>query len=229
MMDRAQVPFEVKFATDAPPGTFEGYGSVFGNEDSYGDVIQKGAFKNSLAEWKSQNRMPKMLLQHGGGFLGGSSLDMSPIGVWQDMHEDTKGLVCKGQLFAIDTERGTYIHEGLKSGALDGLSIGFMAKEWERGTKPTEPARTLKKVDLMEVSVVTFPANGRALISDVKNLEELKSLADCERWMRDASGCSRKEALAFVSTVRRIAQRDAAASKVPDLKSALKQALEAFG
>jgi HK97 family phage prohead protease len=228
-MERKRVDvLELKFSNDSAAGEFEGYGAVFNNEDSHGDVIAKGAFKSSLSEWKRRGSLPKMLLQHGGGMFGGSADDLLPIGKWDSMEEDNKGLWCKGSLFALDTQRGKYIYEGLKASALDGLSIGFHTKEFTLGTKPGEPERTLKAVDLVEVSVVTFPSNNRALIQDVKALEELKSLADCEKFAREAFGCSRKAALAFVSTIKRIAQRDAAAGKVPDLLTALKQAKESF-
>lgn len=228
-MERKRVDvLELKFSDNTSPGTFEGYGAVFNNLDSHDDVIVKGAFKDSLGDWKRRGSMPKMLLQHGGGFFGGSAEDLLPIGKWDSMQEDNKGLFCQGSLFALETQRGQYIYEGLKAGALDGLSIGFNAKEFTLGTKPGEPDRTLKKVDLVEVSVVTFPSNDRALVQDVKALEELNSLADCERFARDAFGCSRKAALAFVSTIKRIAQREAAAGKVPGLLSALRQANEAF-
>ena len=59
----------------------------------------------------------------------------------------------------------------MKSGVLDGLSIGFRARKFTRGTKPNEPARTLEDIDLMEVSIVTFPANGKARVSNVKSLD----------------------------------------------------------
>jgi len=169
-MDR----IEIKLASDdfdAKTGEFAGYGAIFGNLDSYGDVIAKGAFKTTLREWEERGKYPPMLLQHGGGGFGGSADDMLPVGQWTQMEENSKGLKVAGKLFALGTERGQYIYEGMKSGVLDGLSIGFRAKKFTRGTKPTEPVRTLEEIDLMEVSIVTFPANGKARVSNVKSFD----------------------------------------------------------
>lgn len=157
--------FEIKFAT-GKAGTFSGYGAVFSNVDSHGDVIQKGAFANSLREWSAKGKLPPMLLQHGGFF--GSVDDMLPIGRWTSMSEDDHGLKAEGELIALGTERGQYIHEGLKSGALDGLSIGYRPKKFIMGTKTGEPRRTLQEVDLVELSIVLFPSNDEARVGDAK-------------------------------------------------------------
>lgn len=167
-MDR----IEIKLASDdfdSKTGEFAGYGAVFGNLDSYGDVIAKGAFKSTLQEWEQRGKLPPMLLQHGGGGFGGSADDMLPVGQWTQMEETGKGLKVAGKLFALGTERGQYLYEGMKSGVLDGLSIGFRTRKFTRGTKPTEPARILEDIDLVEVSIVTFPANGKARVSNVKS------------------------------------------------------------
>lgn len=227
-MNRLTVGFEVKFSDSAPDGSFAGYGSVFGNEDGHGDVIVKGAFRDTLREWKRQSKLPKMLCQHGGGLFGGSADGMLPIGIWTSMDEDAIGLRCEGRLFALDTERGRYIHEGLKSGALDGLSIGYMTKEFVLGTKPGEPARTIKRADLMEVSVVTFPSNTQALVDEVKSIDSINTLSDAERYARDAWNASRRDALAFVSRVKRLAQREAGAVETDGLIAALRNANASF-
>jgi hypothetical protein len=160
---------EVKLDVDADEsGVFSGYGAFFGNEDSYGDVIEKGAFAKTLKEWKARGKFPPMLLQHGGGMFSESPDGMLPVGQWTDMKEDSKGLKVEGKLFAINTERGQYIYEGLRSGSLDGLSIGYKVREQRRGTRAGEPDRTLTNIDLWEVSIVTFPANDKARISNVK-------------------------------------------------------------
>jgi uncharacterized protein len=190
--------------TETEAGTFEGYGSVFGNVDSYGDVVEKGAFKKSLRTWKKEHgRFPPMLLQHGGMF--GPADDGIPIGVWDDMYEDDTGLCCKGRLFALDTDKGKYIHAGLKSGVLDGLSIGYCAIGVTFGKKPEEPRRKLTEVELFEVSVVTYPANSAARVSAAKSIDDFTSLSDAESYLRDV-GFSQRQALAYVSTVARLAK-----------------------
>ena len=169
MSETFYAPLEVKFADVGTPGAFEGYGAVFGNVDSYGDVIQKGAFKESLREWKAGKRLPPMLVQHGGWGMG--DMDGLAIGKWESMEEDDHGLLVSGRLINLDTERGKTIHGAMKEGVLDGMSIGYRAKEFALGTKPTEPRRTLKKIDLVELSVVQMPANGKARVRSVKSFD----------------------------------------------------------
>ncbi|WP_456622154.1 MULTISPECIES: HK97 family phage prohead protease [unclassified Bradyrhizobium] len=182
---------ELKFAGSDSDMTFSGYGAVFGNVDSYGDVIAAGAFKDTLARAKSQNDWPAMLSQHG-SFLGGQ--DNVPVGVWTDMHEDSKGLVVEGKL--APTPRGQELYSLMKMQprpAINGLSIGYVAKEWSARSRPEEPRRTLKKVDLMEVSIVTMPANPKARIGQVKS----GSIREFETFLRDAGGFSRAQAAAI--------------------------------
>lgn len=216
---------QVKFANDDAAvkiGTFEGYGAVFGNVDSYGDVIVKGAFKETLRVWrKERGGLPKMLLQHGGYF--GPVEDGIPIGIYTEMAEDDTGLLCKGELFALDTDKGRYIHEGLKSGALDGLSIGYEAVDVSYGKKPEEPRRTLKKINLFEVSVVTFPANGAARVEDAKSIEQFQTLADAETFLRDVAGLSQRQAVAFVSRVKSLRPSDSEGRSTADLVRSVAQ------
>lgn len=199
--------FEVRATGD--DGSVEGYGSVFGVKDSYDDVIAAGAFARSLGEHKSAGTMPAMLWQHD---------PSEPIGVWTDMTEDAKGLKIKGRL-ALDTSRGKEAHALLKMGALNGLSIGFVSKQWAYD-KDTD-VRTLTEIDLWEVSLVTFPANGKSRITNVKSCDDLHAPKDAERILRDA-GFSKADALAFVSRVMRMgeARRDSANSAAVAIRAA---------
>lgn len=209
MRDRRICRFEAKFtdgvdaATEA--GQFEGYGAIFGNVDAYGDLILKGAFKQTLRAWKSLKKLPPMLLQHAGGWFGGAD-DFVPVGVWDEMIEDEKGLFAKGHLLAMATDRGQQVYEAMKAGSLDGLSIGYRAKEFVLGTNPTEPPRTLKQVELVEVSIVTFPANEAAVVDAVKAGGGLTE-REFERFLRDA-GFSRDEAKTIVAEGYRALKRD---------------------
>lgn len=213
-----RLEIECKFAGGATEGTFSGYGAAFGNMDSYDDVIERGAFKDTLREWEAKGKFPPMLLQHGGGFLGGAD-DMLPVGQWTLMQENSKGLKVEGKLFALGTERGQYLYEGLKSGVLDGLSIGYAVKEFALGTKPGEPRRTLKAVDLVELSIVTFPANDKARVGNVKAVDIINSLSDAEDFLREADGrrWSKKAARDFVSRLSKIARREAGDDHVTGL------------
>lgn len=217
MLDRLKLDFEVKFAPNAPEGTFSGYGAIFGNNDSYDDVLIKGAFSDTLKDWEAKGKYPPMLLQHGGGFLGGAD-DLLPVGKWTAMEENSKGLKVEGQLFALSTERGQYIYEGLKSGALDGLSIGYRAKEFVLGTKPGEPRRSLKKVELVECSIVTFPANDKSRVSSVKSASEIKTIREFEAFLREVGGFSHAAA-------RSIAERGFKSSEPRDEDGAMNDLL----
>lgn len=191
-------PFEVKFAEESGSvGSFEGYGAVFGNVDAHGDVIQKGAFKDTLREWQKSNKYPPMLVQHGGWMM--SDMDALPIGKWEAMSEDDNGLYVKGRLINLDTERGKNIYGAMKEGVLDGMSIGYRAKEFANGTKPGEPRRMLKKVDLVELSVVTFPANGKARVAAVKSAQEIQTIREFEQFLRDVGGFSHTAAKAIAA------------------------------
>lgn len=198
---------QIKAAGD--DGTVEGYGSVFGVRDNYDDVIAKGAFIQSLKDHKAAGTMPAMLWQHDAD---------KPIGVWTEMVEDEKGLRIKGQL-AMETVKGKEAHALLKMGALNGLSIGFMSKQWayDRDTE----VRTLTEIDLWEVSLVTFPANEKARVTNVKSADELQAPKDAEKVLRDA-GFSKSDATAFVSRVMRMGEvrRDSVDSTVAAMKSA---------
>lgn len=201
---------EVKLADDgAAIGTFEGYGAVFGNVDAYGDVIAKGAFAGSLREAKARGKFAPMLLQHGGSIFGGAANDMLPVGKWEHMEERPKGLWVEGKLFALKTERGQYILEGLKSGALDGLSIGYRVRKSTNGTKPGEPRRTLTEIDLVEVSIVTFPANPKARVTSAKHALAASELRELEAALGDR-GLSRSDRLTAVTCFKNWLQREAA-------------------
>lgn len=204
---RLDVGFELKAI--GADGTVEGYGSVFGVRDNYDDVIAKGAFIQSLKDHKAAGTMPAMLWQHDAD---------KPIGVWTEMVEDEKGLRIKGQL-AMETVKGKEAHALLKMGALNGLSIGFMSKQWvyDRDTE----VRTLTEIDLWEVSLVTFPANEKARVTNVKSADELQAPKDAEKVLRDA-GFSKSDATAFVSRVMRMGEvrRDSVDSTVAAMKAA---------
>lgn len=205
-MDRVRFDMEVKFSSDKT-GVFSGYGAIFGNVDSYGDVIEKGAFKETLRAWEDKGKYPPMLLQHGGGMFGGTADDLLPVGKWTSMEENSKGLKVEGELFALNTERGQYLYEGLKARALDGLSIGYRVKKFTQGTKPSEPRRKLEQIDLMELSIVTFPANDKSRVGSVKSDFDAREL---EAMLREAT-LSRSDAVKAVATFRKWLRREAEA------------------
>ena len=201
------VSFKLKTASDE--GVVEGYGSVFGVRDSYDDVIAKGAFQNSLAHHKAEGTMPAMLWQHDAD---------KPIGVWTDMSEDETGLKIAGRL-SLETTQGREALALLKLGAINGLSIGFQSKQWAYD-RETE-IRTLTEIDLWEVSLVTFPANGKARVTGFKADLGFETIKDAERNLREA-GFSKADATAFVSRVMRMGEerREAAQSAARAMRAA---------
>lgn len=172
-MKTKDFPLQVKDLSDE--GTFEGYGSVFGNRDSYGDKVMPGSFVGSLAKHKREGSKVLMLWQHNPD---------EPIGVWDDLAEDAKGLWGKGRII-MDTQRGREAHALMKAGAIQGLSIGYRVIKSE----PDGNDMLLKEMDLLEISPVSFPANRRARIEAVKN-EKMEEFA---RRLRDGDPLPVKE------------------------------------
>jgi uncharacterized protein len=208
-LKRIQVPLEIRATGEN--GVVEGYGSVFGNEDSYGDIVAKGAFLESLAQHRAKGTMPAMLWQHNADW---------PVGKWTSISEDERGLKMTGVL-NMKTTRGIEAYEHLKAGDISGLSIGFMTKSYEYDEEKS--IRTLTAVDLWEVSLVTFPANEMARVMDTRSADEIGQMTEreIERYLRDA-GLSRSCAGAVVHQLSAIqAQRDAATVKDAELKAAL--------
>jgi len=209
-MERMLVPLgEIKFANADNPMEFTGYGAVFGNVDAYGDVIQPGAFADTLASAHKTGVWPSLLSQHGG--WGMTAQDMTPVGVLTDLSEDGIGLKTAGVL--APTPRGQELHALMKMQprpAIDGLSIGYVAKDFTPRSKPEEPRRLLKRVDLIEISLVTFPANGKARVLSVKSFPDNER--DLEAWLMRDAGLSRKEAQIVIGHGFKamLRQRDAA-------------------
>ena len=205
--------FRCELKTSGEAGTFEGYGSVFNIEDQGGAIVLPGAFTDTLAAQKAAGRMPAMLWQH---------RQAEPLGVYTAMAEDSIGLHVKGQL-ALKTSRGAEAYELLKMGAISGMSIGYRSRDdsYDRVTN----VRTLKKLDLVELSLVTFPMNDASRVSAVKTIEELDSLSEIERHLRDVCGMSKSEALAMVSRVKSVISRSDSGERKPvadELLAALK-------
>jgi uncharacterized protein len=176
--------FEIKQLEET--GLFSGYGAVFGNKDSYGDVIEPGAFSVSLTAHATRKSRPKMFWQHN---------MHEPIGSWAEMKEDSVGLWVSGKL-NMDVQRGREAYSLLKAGDIDGLSIGYQTVKAEPDKK--RGVLLLKELDLIEVSVVSVGANDRALIDAVKQIrgEALPTLPEFEGFLREA-GFSKTEATAI--------------------------------
>jgi HK97 family phage prohead protease len=183
---------EVKFTAAAVKdvtldGCFEGYASLFGREDLGRDIMMPGAFRESLAHRGAAGI--RMLFQHDPN---------QPIGTWVRIYEDARGLFVRGRL-ATEVAKAREILSLMRAGAIDGLSIGFRAVRGKRDAR--SGVRRLEKVDLWEISVVTFPMQPEARVSSVKAQPfagRMPSEREFERWLTQDAGFTRSEARAVM-------------------------------
>jgi len=167
-------------------GVFEGYASLFNKEDLGHDIVLPGAFRESLAE-RGANGV-KMLFQHD---------PTQPIGVWTRVVEDARGLFVRGRIMT-EIARAREVMSMMRAGAVDGLSIGF---RMVKGARDRLGVRRLEKIDLWEVSVVTFPMQPEARVSSMKTLpgaDSPVSPREFERWLTQDAGFSRSQARALM-------------------------------
>jgi HK97 family phage prohead protease len=150
-MDRIYSALEIK-SLDAT-GRFAGYASVFNVVDRQRDLVLRGAFKNTLTK---RMKEIKLLWQHQWE---------EPIGVLVKIFEDEKGLYVEG-LLLMEVARAREAYALLKSGAVNGLSIGYTPGRWLRDAD--SGVRKLQSIDLWEISLVTMPANPAAKVTVVK-------------------------------------------------------------
>ena len=198
-MERIELPFEVKSAHGS--GEVEGYGSTFGNIDLGRDVMVPGAFRKSLEKRMESGKPIPMLWQHD---------TREPVGLWSEYREDDRGLYLAGRVL-VDTAKGRDAIVFAKNKVVTGLSIGFVTRDAEEDMNTG--IRRLKEVDLLEVSLVTFPMNEEAQLIGAKFLEKSKDMTerDFERWLREVCGRSHREAKAAISRMLDLgAQRDVA-------------------
>jgi HK97 family phage prohead protease len=209
--------YEVKAAND--DGSFSGYGSVFGVVDSYKEVVAPGAFTESLADTRAKNRSLPVLWQHKGA---------EPIGDWdmKSLIEDSYGLKGDGQLWLEEAPYARIAHRGMKTRAITGLSIGYYVRDESYDQKTG--IVTLKKLDLVEISIVTTPANDAARIDAIKaKLAHggLPSLSEFEHYLREA-GFSKTQATVIAGRgLKHLLERSDSAS---DTASDVAQALAGF-
>jgi len=189
-MKTCDFSLETKAVGDA--GVFEGYASTFGNVDQGGDLVEPGAYIESVAKAKKDGRTIPMLWQHD---------QREPIGVWDDIAEDAKGLYVKGRLLIDIDPLAKRAHGLLREKAIGGLSIGYRFVPGAAEQDPKRPGVTrLKKVDLREISLVTMPMNIEAKVTSVKSILDagnLPTVREFEDFLRDAGGFSKSLAAAI--------------------------------
>jgi len=145
---------DVNYKMEGDKMTVSGYASVFGNVDSYGDIVVKGAFAKTISE--NRERKVKFLWQH--------KMD-TPIGVITRLEEDEKGLLFEAE-FA-DIQQAIEARNLLKIGAIDGVSFGYSVIQSEVDGENL----LLKEIRLYEISIVTNEANSKAKVTDVKSVD----------------------------------------------------------
>ncbi len=165
-----------------PEGVITGYASVFDGVDSYGDSIVPGAYAQTLRQHKAAGTAPVMLWSHATNL---------PIGKWESLAEDRRGLQVSGRL-NLKTGAGRDAFEHLRAGDVSGLSIGYEVPPGGRETRGD--VSYLKSVSLHEISIVTLPADGSARVTSVKQVDERpETVRDFEKALR-MLGYSQREA-----------------------------------
>lgn len=175
--------------TPLEEGSIEGYASVFGGVDSYGDTIEKTAFDNVI----KSGQKPLMFYQHNRWSI--------PIGVWEEMSVDEKGLKVKGRL-NLELEEAREVYSALKFGSLNGMSIGFRMKDKDYEYDDEDICHIKNISELLEISIVNFPADKEARIDNVKSEDrDLNDIRDCEHYLREL-GISKKMAQKLISVIK---------------------------
>lgn len=219
---RLDITFDAKsLSVDAADERkFSGYANTFDHRDRANDITMRGAFLKSLNKHAEVGTKVKMLAHH----------DMSrPIGVWEVIVEDEKGLYVEGRLTK-GVRDADEAYALLKDGALDSMSIGYrvVTEEYDRKSG----ANLLHEVDLHEISLVAIPANQESVVTTVKSIPDVRSL---EKSLRDA-GLSRREAKAVLAkglsgldSERDASDHDSIKQAKADTQQELKRMLKILG
>lgn len=215
-------PMNVKEVSER--GTFGGYLSVFDVIDSYREVVAPGAFSETLSAWKQKERMPPLLWQHRSG---------EPLGPFTKLEEDKKGLYFEAQLLVDDIARAKEAYALLRAKVISGMSIGFSVMPDGEEYDSRAGIVVLRKVDLWEGSLATFPANEACQVESVKGLEfieriraqtragQLPNIRDFEDAMREVFALSRANAKAIASLAIGQLQREVDSTQGIDAGAAL--------
>lgn len=204
-LDGAELKFD-----DSREGVFAGYASVFNGLDAVGDTIAPGAYKRTL---KKRVRPIRLRWNHFGPV----------IGKWTRLEEDEKGLYVEGELTP-GHSIAQNVYASMRHGAVDGMSIGYRPVKFE---DHGDGRRTLKEIELFEISVVEEPADLGARIGEVKHLVELigeiKTLKEVESLLREAGGMSRAAATALVSRIKALSLGEQGPNRVAELAAYLQR------
>ncbi|MEZ7798532.1 HK97 family phage prohead protease [Citrobacter pasteurii] len=206
---------EIKFAGDGKQGVFEGYASVFGNTDSDGDIILPGAFKKTL---ETQTRKVAMFFNHRQWEI--------PVGKWDSMQEDTKGLFVRGQLTP-GHSGATDLKAAMLHGTVEGMSIGFSVNKDDYSVG-ANGGYVFKNISwLKEISVCTFPANELAAVDSMKSIDGIETIRDVEDWLRESAGLSKSQAIGLIARFKSAIRSESEPDRnAPDITALLKSITE---
>jgi HK97 family phage prohead protease len=159
---------ELKLVGDPGLGELGGYATVYDVLDWHRDIIKRGAFDKTLAEQKAAGRKMPMFGEHSFALLGG---DPYPVGVWDEIEPDERGLRVKGRFIGLDHPDVARLHKLTKEGLTGGLSIAYNVTPdgYVKGKNPGDPLRTINQIQhLHSIDIVGDPSNPLARIDSVK-------------------------------------------------------------
>ena len=210
--------FAFKADSVADDGTFTGYGSVFGNVDSYNEVVEPGAFSKSLKDIRDSRDPLPMLWNHNPN---------EPIGGYTSLEEDARGLKVSGFIMIGEVARAREVHALMKRRVVKGLSIGYYTTNSSYNEKTG--IRSLIELDLREVSPVTFPANVEAEVESVKSAiagilqrGQLPGIKQFEELLREV-GFSKSQAAAVANGgLSKLSRSESGGEKSDEIIAALR-------
>lgn len=210
--------FAFKADSVADDGTFTGYGSVFGNVDSYNEVVEPGAFSKSLKDIRDSGDPLPMLWNHNPN---------EPIGGYTSLEEDARGLKVSGFIMIGEVARAREVHALMKRRVVKGLSIGYYTTNSSYNEKTG--IRSLIELDLREVSPVTFPANVEAEVESVKSAiagilqrGQLPGIKQFEELLREV-GFSKSQAAAVANGgLSKLSRSESGGEKSDEIIAALR-------
>ena len=176
--------FSAKFFENEDKGKFEGYASTFGNVDRTNDLIERGAFRKTVEALQGKI---KVLENH----------DYNKRVGLARIEEDEHGLKVFDGKLNLEKQAVKDLYSDMKFGLVDEFSVGFFIKDYSYDDK----IRVIKEIELMEVSLVTIPANAEAKLTYVKNLDTIKTLKDAEACLREV-GFSHSKAKHLISVIK---------------------------
>jgi HK97 family phage prohead protease len=190
---------------------FEGFASTFNNMDYDMDVILPGAFKNSLNSLKRKKEQLPILWQHDRKEpIGIFQHDRKePIGIFSEIEENDEGLFVTGQMPWSDSFVKTRVIPQIKVGSIKSMSIGFSVIDYEIDEHNNYIIYYLKELDLREISLVTMPANPKAIITDLKAEDfKTKDERSLEKILTKGVKCSNNVAKTIISSLKTSGYRD---------------------